>query len=70
MAVHVDRLKAIPRFSGLAHADLQFLAGQMDEVSIPATTGNNVFLVILGGVVDVSVGGKCRRTVGPHEFSW
>ena len=75
MAIHVDQLKAIPLFSGLAHADLQFLAGQMDEVSIPAGTvliteraGNNVFFVILEGVVDVSVGGKHRRTLGSHDF--
>ena len=75
MAIHVDQLKAIPLFSGLAHADLQFLAGQMDEVSIPAGTvlitegaGNSVFFVILEGVVDVSVGGKYRRTLGPHDF--
>ena len=75
MAIHVDQLKGIPLFSGLAHADLQFLAGQMDDVSIPAGTvlitqgaGNNVFFVILEGVVDVSVGGKYRRTLGPHDF--
>jgi CRP-like cAMP-binding protein len=75
VAIHVDQLKAIPLFSGLAQADLQFLAGQMDEVSIPAGTvlitqgaGNNVFFVILEGVVDVSVGGKYRRTLGPHDF--
>jgi CRP/FNR family transcriptional regulator, cyclic AMP receptor protein len=75
MATLVDQLKAIPLFSGLARADLQFLAGQMDEVSIPAGTvlitegaGNNAFFVILEGVVDVSVGGKYRRTLGPHDF--
>jgi CRP-like cAMP-binding protein len=75
VAIHVDQLKAIPLFSDLAHADLQFLAGQMDEVSIPAGTvlitqgaGNNVLFVILEGVVDVSVGGKHRRTLGPHDF--
>jgi len=75
MATHLDQLKAIPLFSGLADADLQFLAGQMDEVSIPAGAvlitegaGNNVFFVILEGVVDVSVGGKHRRTLGPHDF--
>lgn len=75
MATHLDQLEAIPLFSGLAHADLQFLAGQMDEVSIPAGAvlitegaGNNVFFVILEGVVDVSVGGKHRRTLGPHDF--
>jgi hypothetical protein len=38
MATRVDQIQAIPLFSGLAHADLQFLAGQMDEVSIPAGT--------------------------------
>ena len=75
MATHVDQLKATPLFSELAPADLQFLAGQVDEVSIPAGTvlitegaGNNVFFVILEGVVDVSVGGKHRRTLGPHDF--
>jgi CRP-like cAMP-binding protein len=75
MATDVEQLRAIPLFSGLAHADLQFLAGQMGEVSIPAGTvlitegaGNNVFFVILEGVVDVSVGHKHRRTLGPHDF--
>ena len=75
MATRVDQLTTIPLFSGLAHADLQFLAGQMDEVRIPAGAvlitegaGNNVFFVILEGVVDVSVGGKHRRTLGQHDF--
>jgi CRP-like cAMP-binding protein len=75
VAIHVDQLKAIPLFAGLAHADLQFLAGQMDEVSVPAGTvliteggGNKGLFVILEGVVDVSVGGKHRRTLGPHDF--
>jgi CRP/FNR family transcriptional regulator, cyclic AMP receptor protein len=71
----VDQLKVIPLFSGLVDAELQFLAGQMNEVSVPAGTvlitegaGNNVFCVILEGLVDVSVGGKYRRTLGPHDF--
>jgi CRP/FNR family transcriptional regulator, cyclic AMP receptor protein len=75
MATRVDQLKAIPLFSGLAHADLEFVAGQMDEVSIPAGTvlitegaGNNAFFVILEGVADVSVGHQHRRTLGPHDF--
>jgi signal-transduction protein with cAMP-binding, CBS, and nucleotidyltransferase domain len=75
MAVRVDQLKAIPLFSGLAPADLQFLAGEIDEVSIPAGTvlitegvGNQALFVILEGVVDVSVRGKYRRTLGPHDF--
>ena len=72
MATRVDQLQEIPLFSGLAHADLQFLADQMDEVSIPAGTvmitegrGNHVLFVILEGVVDVSVGDKHRRNSGP-----
>ena len=75
MAPSADQLKAIPLFADLAPTDLQFLAGQMDEVSIPARTvlitegiGNHVFFVILEGVVDVSVSGKYRRTLGPHDF--
>jgi CRP/FNR family cyclic AMP-dependent transcriptional regulator len=75
MATRVDQLKAIPLFSGLAQADLQFVADRMDEVSIPAGTvmitegaGNHVFFVILEGLVDVSVAGKHRRTLGPHDF--
>jgi CRP/FNR family transcriptional regulator, cyclic AMP receptor protein len=75
MATPVDHLKAIPLFSGLADADLEFLAHQMDEVNIPAGTvmiteghGNHVFFVIREGVVDVSVGGQHRRTLGPHDF--
>ena len=75
MATRVDLLKAIPLFSGLDHADLGFLAAQMDDVSIPAGTvlitegqGNHVFVVILEGLVDVSVRGRHRRTLGPHDF--
>jgi CRP-like cAMP-binding protein len=75
MATRVDQLKAIPLFSELSHDDLQFLAGKVDEVSIPAGTvliaegtGNHAFFVILEGVVDVSVGGKYRRSLGPQEF--
>ncbi len=71
MATRVDQLKAIPLFSGLAQADLQFVADRMDEVSIPAGTvmitegaGNHVFFVILEGLV-VSVAGKHRRTRAP-----
>ena len=37
-------------------------------VLITEGAGNNVFFVILEGVVDVSVGGKYRRTLGPHDF--
>ena len=75
MATRVDQLKAIPLFSGLAQADLEFVADRMEEVSIPPGTvmitegaGNHVFFVILEGLVDVSVAGKHRRTLGPHDF--
>jgi CRP-like cAMP-binding protein len=75
MAARLDQLKEIPLFSGLAPADLQFLAEQMNEVSIPAGTvmiaegtGRPGFFVILEGLVDVSVGGQHRRTLGPEDF--
>jgi CRP/FNR family cyclic AMP-dependent transcriptional regulator len=75
MARRVDQVRAIPLFSGLADADLQFLAGQIDEVEIQAGTvliteraWNSGFFVILEGVVDVLVGGRHRRTLGPHDF--
>jgi CRP-like cAMP-binding protein len=75
MAAKVDLLKTIPLFSGLGHADLEFLAGQVDEVSVPAGTvmitegqGNHMFVVIVDGLVDVSVAGRHRRTLGPHDF--
>ncbi len=75
MATRVDLLQTIPLFSGLGQADLTFLASQMDEAEIPAGTelitegqGNHVFVVILEGLVDVSVGGRHRRTLGPHDF--
>jgi CRP-like cAMP-binding protein len=75
MATRVDQLKAIPLFSGLADEDLAFLGGHIDEVEIPAGTvlitereWNRAFFVILEGVVDVSVNGRHRRTMGPHDF--
>ena len=75
MATRVDQLKAIPLFSGLTDPDLEFLAGHMDEVRVPAgtvliteRTWNGGFFVILEGVVDVSVSGQHRRTMGQHDF--
>jgi CRP/FNR family cyclic AMP-dependent transcriptional regulator len=75
MATRAEQLKAIPLFADLGHTDLEFLAGQMDEISVPAGTvliteraGNNAFFVIVEGVVDVLVGGKYRRSLGPHDF--
>jgi CRP/FNR family cyclic AMP-dependent transcriptional regulator len=75
MATRVDQLKAIPLFSGLTDADLEFLAGHMNEVEIPAgtvliteRTWNGGFFVIMEGAVAVSVGGQHRQTLGPHDF--
>lgn len=75
MARRVDQVRAIPLFSDVADADLAFLASQIDEVEIPAGTvliteraWNSGFFVILEGLVDVSVGGQHRRTLGPHDF--
>jgi CRP-like cAMP-binding protein len=70
-----DELKDLPLFARLSGADLQFLAGHLDEVSVPAGTtlitegnSNHAFFVLLDGQVDASVGGQHRRTMGPGDF--
>jgi CRP-like cAMP-binding protein len=71
----IDELKEITLFSRLSGADLQFLASNLDEVSVPAgapliTEGksNHSFFVLVDGQVDVSVGGQHRRTLGRGDF--
>jgi CRP/FNR family cyclic AMP-dependent transcriptional regulator len=74
-STRTKELKAIPLFSRLSDTDLQFLAGHLDEVSVPANVtlitegkGNHAFFVLLDGQADVSVGGQHRRTLGPGDF--
>jgi CRP-like cAMP-binding protein len=75
MTIRTEQLKAIPLFSRLSSADLQFLAGHLDEVSVPAGVtliiegkGNQAFFVLLDGQVDVFVGSQHRRNLGPGDF--
>ena len=64
-----------PLFKGLRKHDLEFLASNMDEIDVPAgqrliTEGdpNHAFFVLEEGQVEVTVGGKRRRVMGPGEF--
>ena len=75
MTTRVDDLRQIPLFSRLSNVELQFLATNMDEISVPAGTaliteglGNHAFYLLAHGEVDVFVGGTHRRSLGPHDF--
>jgi CRP-like cAMP-binding protein len=75
VTTRVDELAKIPLFSRLASADLQFLATNMDEISVAAGTalitegvGNRAFFLLAHGEADVFVGGTHRRTLGPNDF--
>ena len=75
MPITVDDLRTIPIFSRLSSTDLEFLATNMDEVTVPAGTtlitegmGNHAFFLLAHGEVDVVVGGTHRRTLGPNDF--
>ena len=70
-----DALKSVRLFAGLSGAELELLAGSLDEVSLPAGTtliregqGNHSFFVLLDGRAEVSVAGQPRRTLGPGGF--
>jgi CRP-like cAMP-binding protein len=71
----IDELRGIRLFSGLSNADLQAVASNLDEVSVPSGTalisegkGNHAFYLLLEGEVDVKVGGEHRRTLGAGAF--
>jgi CRP-like cAMP-binding protein len=68
-------LRSIPLFAGLRAADREVLAGNLDEVSLPAGTEliregdrNHDFYVLIDGQVDVAVGGQHRRAMGRGDF--
>jgi CRP-like cAMP-binding protein len=71
----VEELRRMPLFSGLSSADLQSLASNLDEVSLPAGTpiitegkGNYAFYLLADGEADVMVSGRHRRTLGVGDF--
>lgn len=70
-----DTMAKHPLFKGLGKRDLEFLASNLDEINIPAgqrlvTEGasNHAFYALEEGEVEVTVGGKRRRVMGPGEF--
>jgi CRP-like cAMP-binding protein len=71
----IDELRGMSLFSGLSHADLQFLSSNLDEVSVQAGTalitegkGNHALYLLAEGEADVAVGGQHRRTLRAGDF--
>jgi CRP-like cAMP-binding protein len=71
----IDELRGMRLFSGLSHADLQFLSSNLDEVSVPAGTalitegkGNHALYLLAEGEADVAVGGQHRPTLRAGDF--
>lgn len=70
-----DQLRRVPLFSQCSKRELQFLATQMDDVSIGVgrtllTEGNptDAFYLILRGEVEVSIKGRSRGRLKPGDF--
>lgn len=76
MADHkVDQLKRVPIFVRCSRSELQSLAMNTDEVSLPAGQTlivqgrtNDTFFVLLSGKVEVNVQGQPPRHLGPGDF--
>ncbi|MEO7803342.1 MAG: cyclic nucleotide-binding domain-containing protein [Actinomycetota bacterium] len=78
MRTQTAQLKAlgqVPLFAGLSKADLKFILKQLNEETF--SQGRNIieeeqpgarFFVILEGTVNVVVGGKSRKSLGPGAY--
>jgi CRP-like cAMP-binding protein len=71
----IEALRRVPLFSRCSKSELQFLASEMDQVSLPAghtliSEGRpgHTFYIILSGEVDVYVEGRARRRMGAGDF--
>ena len=71
----VERLAKVPLFSKLGKGELQFLATQVDDVSLKPgqrliTEGQptEAFYILTSGTVKVERQGKPTATLGPGEF--
>jgi CRP-like cAMP-binding protein len=71
----VAALKRVPLFSHCSDPELQFVAGQIDEVTFASgrtliTQGqpSDTFYLLMEGEADVAVDGNGRRTMGPGDF--
>lgn len=70
-----EAMARLPLFFGLGRRELEFLAANVDEVDVPAghrliTEGapNHAFYALQTGEVEITVGGRFRRRMGPGEF--
>jgi MFS family permease len=70
-----DLLAALPMFSPLAPASLEFLARRLVPTSVPAGTAivregeaSDRFYLVVRGRVEVTQGGRPLRVEGPGEF--
>ena len=77
MAAHskANALRKVPLFSKLTKTELEHVAGNADEVDVPAgkkltTQGRpgDSFYVLLDGEAVVEIGGEKRRTLKPGDF--
>ena len=77
MAAHskAQALSKVPLFSKLTKTELEHVAGNADEVDVPAgkkltTQGRpgDSFYVLLDGEAVVEIGGEKRRTLKPGDF--
>ncbi len=77
MAAHskARALSKVPLFSKLSKIELEHVAGNADEVDVPAgkkltTQGRpgDSFYVLLDGEAVVEIGGEKRRTLKPGDF--
>lgn len=71
----LDRLAKVPLFAKLGKRELQFLASEVDEVSLrPGQTlitegqPTGAFYILTSGTVNVTRQGKPTATLGPGEF--
>ena len=70
-----DRLRRVPLFAACTDKQLQFIAGRVDELDLPAgmvlcregQSGGD-FFVLLSGTAEVSVDGKSIKELGEGEF--
>jgi len=71
----VERLRRVPLFAACTDKQMQFIAGRVDELDLPAgmvlcregQSGGD-FFVLLSGTAEVSVDGKSIKELGEGEF--
>lgn len=71
----LDRLRRVPLFAACTDKQLQFIAGRVDELDLPAgkvlcregQSGGD-FFVLLSGTAEVSAGGEAIRDLREGEF--